>query len=493
MKKELSVLFLVPVFLFAACGETPEKKSTAKAIASFGITDPVTLAGNINETEKTITVPAARELDLTAMKARVRHTGVSITPNPETAHDYTNPVVFTVTAEDGSSAAYTVTAAYPPIVEIDITPPTKRNYHKGDELDLIGMVIYGIDEEDGLTEIPLDECTVSPDTIPADAAAGALTITVTHNASDIFGAFTVTVTGEFAGIDKKTYTVGTVSFNMNRVPAGRFSRDGGDNNISVITTAYRIGETEVTLEWYDAVMGMVKNDQGEWTADASYTAKAADATKLNATGSVTFYQAIAFCNKLSLRLGKAPVYTVTAGGGPVDFAALAFSAIPTTANTDWNGVVWNDNADGFRLPTEMEFLWAMMGADYVNPGLLVKPAPADTWAGKELGLAEKDCAIYSGNGTGGDVKQKAANALGLYDMNGNKAELVWDREAAWPTGTLTDYRGSDSSGKRITKGGSNNHTLANIKTLTFVPAANTPPATSGGMGLRVACALEMGN
>ncbi|WP_010263321.1 PKD domain-containing protein, partial [Treponema primitia] len=42
------------------------------------------------------------------------HTGVFISPAPATPQNYAIPVQFTVTAEDGSSQAYTVTVTQAP-------------------------------------------------------------------------------------------------------------------------------------------------------------------------------------------------------------------------------------------------------------------------------------------------------------------------------------------------------------------------------------------
>ena len=53
--------------------------------------------------------------------------------------------------------------------------------------------------------------------------------------------------------------------------------------------------------------------------------------------SITWLEAIEFCNALSKRDGRTPVYTITDGG---------------------NTVTWNRSANGYRLPTEAEWEYA---------------------------------------------------------------------------------------------------------------------------------------
>ena len=74
---------------------------------------------------------------------------------------------------------------------------------------------------------------------------------------------------------------------------------------------------------------------------------------------VNWYHAIAFCNKLSIAEGLTPAYTVSG----VDFSTLAYASVPIGDNATWNAATCNWSANGYRLPTEMEWMWAAMGAD----------------------------------------------------------------------------------------------------------------------------------
>jgi hypothetical protein len=100
----------------------------AKAITAFSITSPVTAAGSIDEGSKTITVTVPYGTDVSAMTASVTYTGASISPAPGTARNFSSPQTYTVTAADGTTAAYTVTVQAAPsgakaITAFTITSP----------------------------------------------------------------------------------------------------------------------------------------------------------------------------------------------------------------------------------------------------------------------------------------------------------------------------------------------------------------------------------
>ncbi|GHT73587.1 hypothetical protein FACS1894124_2190 [Spirochaetia bacterium] len=85
---------------------------TGKAITNFHISAPVTAAGIINEadTDKTIAVSLPYGTAVTEMTATVViSAGAAIDPDPTMARSYSSPVKYTVTAEDGGTAEYTVT------------------------------------------------------------------------------------------------------------------------------------------------------------------------------------------------------------------------------------------------------------------------------------------------------------------------------------------------------------------------------------------------
>jgi formylglycine-generating enzyme required for sulfatase activity len=203
---------------------------------------------------------------------------------------------------------------------------------------------------------------------------------------------------------------------------------------------------------------------------------------------VSWYDAIAFCNKLSLLESLEPVYTVSG----VDFTALTYVQIPTSNNTIWNAVTTNDSANGYRLPTEMEWMWAAMGADTVNPGAVNTTGYSKAFAGSTGSNLIGDYAVFGyGSGEAGatttlrsnPVGSKLANELGLYDLTGNVLEWVWDWYGTFPTGTVTDYRGPASGFYRTERGGSWNYVESSC-TLAR-QAWDGPSGRSNTLGFRV--------
>ena len=89
-------------------------QAAAKAITSFALTG---MAGIIDETNKTIVVTMPPGAIVTALVPTFTATGASVTVGASTqssgvtANDFSNPVVYTVTASDGTTADYTVSVA----------------------------------------------------------------------------------------------------------------------------------------------------------------------------------------------------------------------------------------------------------------------------------------------------------------------------------------------------------------------------------------------
>ena len=248
---------------------------------------------------------------------------------------------------------------------------------------------------------------------------------------------TVTSPGDTSG-DYTSPNIGTLKY----VPAGSFQRDSDPANISTVS-AFRMSKYEITRAQYLAIMGTDPSD-------TDYSSRISDPVQM-----VTWYDALEFCNKLSIAEGLTPVYTITgrtpATGYPITNATVV--------------AAWANN--GYRLPTEMEWMWAAMGATsgYGYTGGVYTTGYLKAFAGSTGSNAIGDYAWTWENSSVNEKSQpvgtKLPNELGLYDMSGNALEWCWDWYADNGmdpyyaiSGTVTNYRGAASGAFRVIRGGS---------------------------------------
>jgi hypothetical protein len=88
----------------------------SKDITRFRIGDA---QGTITGTDIAVTVPF--DSDLTALTGVVTHTGVSVSPESGSQQDFSQPVTYTVSAQDGTTKTYTVTVSSAASDSKDIT------------------------------------------------------------------------------------------------------------------------------------------------------------------------------------------------------------------------------------------------------------------------------------------------------------------------------------------------------------------------------------
>jgi len=184
--------------------------------------------------------------------------------------------------------------------------------------------------------------------------------------------------------------------------------------------SFYVGKCEVTqMEWV-AVMG---SNPSRWKGDNL------------PVESVSWYDAIAYCNKLSITEGLSPCYSIGVNTIPADWSE-------GTIDIDWS-------ADGYRLPTEAEWEYAARGGNQ---------SKGYQYSGSnDIGKV----AWYLGNSGRKTltVGTKQANELGIHDMSGNVWEWCWDWYGSgyYTHSPASDPTGPASGSSRVLRGGSWNH------------------------------------
>ncbi len=194
-------------------------------------------------------------------------------------------------------------------------------------------------------------------------------------------------------------------------PPDEYCREGDeDRHLVTLTKPYFIAIYETTQQLWVSIMG----------DNPSYF----DDDPQRPVENISWYDAVEFCNALSVNQGLEQCYTIQG-----------------------STVIWNTSADGYRLPTEAEWENACRAGTqtaYYN--------------GDNLGCDEDPnlatIAWYWWNSSRtSPVGLKWENDWGLYDMLGNVWEHCWDWYDNYPSGHVIDPVGPLQGQFKVQRGG----------------------------------------
>ncbi len=191
-------------------------------------------------------------------------------------------------------------------------------------------------------------------------------------------------------------------------PEDEVGRYPNEKQHRVTVSAFRMGRTTVTREQYREVMEL---EEAPGPGGGEHPVSI-----------VSWFDAVAFCNRLSEREDLPPCYEI-----------------------EGEEVSWIEDAGGYRLPTEAEWEYGC------------RAGSTGRWSFGDDEGALGEYAWFGGNWgpEAHEVATKKPNPWGLHDMHGNVWEWCWDAHGKYGAESVEDPRGTGvtSGALRVLRGG----------------------------------------
>lgn len=222
----------------------------------------------------------------------------------------------------------------------------------------------------------------------------------------------------------------------------------------VTVSDFYMSKYELTQSEYESVMG---NNPSNFKGDNL------------PVESVSWLDAIAYCNARSEKEGLTPVYTV-----------------------DGQNISWNRSANGYRLPTEAEWEYACRAGSETPFYMENSPSADDAnyyghypYQIEENYFSQGNLEVQPGEyrQTTIDVGSFKENSYGLFDMHGNVGEWVWDYYGEYSSDEQNDPTGPETGTLRVYRGGGWNDFAKNMRSA--YRATLSPEKGSFNIGIRL--------
>ncbi|MBN1593621.1 MAG: formylglycine-generating enzyme family protein [Candidatus Coatesbacteria bacterium] len=233
-------------------------------------------------------------------------------------------------------------------------------------------------------------------------------------------------------------------------PEDEFGRDAPEGPMHTVNiSAFEMSSTPITRKQWRDTMGWLEGGDDPWETDN------------HPVDSVTWYDAAAFCNKLSEIEGLTKCYTMSDVRYDQPQHHIGYAEV----SCDWS-------ANGYRLATEAEWEYAC------RAGTTTRYYSGDS-------VFDLDCVGWYMCNSGlrmQPVAAKEPNAFGLYDMHGQDWEWCWDWLSYnyYSESPTQDPRGPDTGDygefKKIHRGGARQRRAWNCRS---AKRYSHSPATRG--------------